>query len=64
METALKTLKDLWGVVEDTELHDWVSVQKLKAEAVKWWKNKRDNFETFTGTDWAKFFNLTSENLK
>jgi len=55
----LKTLKDLWGVVEDTDMHDWVSVQKLRQEAIKWVKSGNLGDE-----DWMEFFNITENDLK
>jgi len=64
----LKTLKDIYGVVEKGKnelMDDWVSVQKLKAEAVKWVKelSKPDGL-CYSPTQILKhFFNITEEEL-
>ena len=67
----LKTLNDLYGVIEKERnelMDDWVSVQKLKAEAVKWVKECEKCSEHDMRHDWAifikHFFNLAQEDLK
>jgi len=79
MEETLKTLKDLTpvktGKYELLKLNcgkDFVPIDELKAEAVKWIKgfDNSTDFEGFTDyggeiTSWIKhFFNITEEDLE
>ena len=63
--TELKTLKDLRKEFISND-KDFVFVDELKAEAVKWGKYFKENIDcTFFVDDWIKhFFNLTKEELK
>lgn len=72
MENKLKTLKDL-ECLNPTHDHktrgDFCIIRKdeLRAEAVKWVKQKRRFFPWFRrtdGEDFMDFFNLTEEDLK
>lgn len=73
MKEKLKTLKDFYKKKHKVSYVEWtcVSVEQLKAEAVKWVKSRREqlNLENIGFEDgiikWIKhFFNLTEEDLK
>ena len=58
--TELKTLKDLCEEDDIDDNTEIVSRKVLKAEAIKWVKEK----ETMTKNDWINFFSITKEDLK
>ena len=59
----MKTLKDL-DVIDMHErkgmINQVVSIEELKAEAIKWYHRSDDNKHKFI----REFFNITSEDLK
>jgi len=59
----LKTVKDMY--LEEHEYYDdeVVCVSELKAEAVKWVK-ERTKGRILGVNEWCDFFNLTEEDLK
>lgn len=76
-EITLKTLKELFGRIEEERaifVDDWVSVQKLRAEAVKWINSMRAEAQAAgvpkilgdctVVTKFIEFFNLTEEKLE
>ena len=71
MSEELKTLRDLFEEFqeegeypEEDEMMNW---KTLKAEAVKWWKEKHNFGEDVCCTCeemWRNFFNINEEDLK
>lgn len=60
----LKTLKDFPKLSTGENEYKWVSVEELKAEAIKWVKEFDKRMCTMTRIDFMKFHNITGEDLK
>ncbi len=72
MENKLKTLKDIEvrcdfnHITEDYEDTDYIHIDDLRQEAIKWVKHFRKfriNSKHTMENDFTKFFNITEEDL-